>query len=390
MSRLRAIVLAVVLGAGVGTGVVGAGPALAAGSAPAPTLVASSPAAGAVLTQAPSVVALTFDRPVRPDGSSLTVVDETGSTRSVAAVAGSDGRRLRFELDPALGSGRTLMGWTAQGSGAEGRGAFVVVVDPTGSGAVAVERAVSSAPGVDAAWWASLVGLGAMVVLAVVLGAEAAGGRRARPMLLGAVLALALGAGLLALGAAGLDADGGLADLAGVDPWSAAPDADAGRRWAMAVLFVLVVPAVLVVGPGRRGGRPARLVAAALLVGAAGLATVAAADARSQSSAPARAEVTLDGAEIAVELVPGRTGVNEAHVYATDADGQPAALPEGTFAVTHQVTGVGPLVVDVTTVAPGHLVASVVDLPLAGPWTVALVPSGAGDPSATLTLEVPR
>ncbi len=353
-----------------------------------PQLVDSTPAAGAVLAAAPDELRLEFDRRVNAAGSRLQAVTPTGDLVGLPAEAAGD-RALRFPFGEAVGTGRFLLGWTAAGRSAVSTGALVITVDPTGEGAVVVDRAVTGAPGRTAAWRGALVAGGAVLAAAVILVIEARTRRRVRPVVLAAVLAAAVLAALAAFGLSGVAADGTLADLAGADAWRDAFGDPTGRRWLVAVMALAAVPAVLLLEPERRIGRLARPVVAA------GLVAVAASAAWSAHGALARGrtaevveEVTRGDRRVVVTLAPGRAGPNEAHLYGYGREGEPTDLDAATIEVTHRPTGIGPLEVAVVPVAPSHLIAPTVDLPLAGAWVVDLVPEGADQPSTTLTLEV--
>lgn len=368
--------------------VVGAGPAAATGEAPA--LVASDPAADAVLTAGADEVVLTFDRAVRPDDARLTVVAGTGDLVAVGAEPGPAGRTLTFTLPAPLGPGRHLVDWevtTADGAG--DTGAFVTVVDPTSGGGLTVTREVTAAPACEDGWRGALAAFGVVLLLAALLVVEAGTGRPVRRWLLTAAAVVAGGAALLAAGLAGLDPDGAVGDLAGAGPWGQAAGDGTGRWWLATALAVLLVPLVEAGAGARRSGRLARAGLALVLVTAAGLGLAAAGDARASGATVARAEASVGGDRVTVEVVPGRVGVDEVHVYGFGPGGEALDLDARAVALTHEATGVGPLEVPLTEVGPGHLIAPAADLPLAGRWSVALVPATAGAaPSASLDLEV--
>jgi len=72
------------------------------------SLIASEPADGAMLPQAPAVVSLTFNEPVSPNV--LRLVTPQGQTVPLSAAARGDGATLAVTL-PALGEGTHLMSW---------------------------------------------------------------------------------------------------------------------------------------------------------------------------------------------------------------------------------------------------------------------------------------
>jgi len=369
-------------------GVLGADDAEAAGAGDGPQLIDSTPAPGAVLAEVPHGLRLEFDRRVDAAGSRLQTVTPDGDIVEVPAEAAGE-RALRFPLGEVAGPGRLLLGWTAAGRPAPSTGAMVITVDPTGEGAVAVERAVTGAPGRTAAWRGALVAAGAVLAAAVILLVEAMKRRRVRPAVLAVVIAGAGLAALVAFGLSGVAADGSLADLAGADAWRDALVDPTGRRWLAGVMALAAVPAVLLVSPETRMGRRARPVMAAGLVAFAASAAWSARGALADGRpADVAAEVTRGDRRVVVTLEPGRVGVNEAHVYGYGEDGRPGPLDTAALEVTHRPTGIGPLEIAVVTVSDSHLIAPTVDLPLPGAWDLGLVPSGADRPSATLTLEV--
>lgn len=370
--------------------VLGAAPAAAmSGAHPGPVLTDAAPAPGEVARQGASRIRLTFDVPVRVEGSSVAVVDGGGSIqRFTAREAQVGGRVLVFPLTGPLARGRHLIGWEAVGrAGPVTSGAFVAVVDPTGQETITVRRDVTATPTTTLARRVGWVATGTVAVVAVLLVVEAAGRRRARPALLLAAAAAA-GAGLVAFGLAGIDADGSLADLVGGGAWGAAAGDGVGRAWALVVALLVTLPAVVLIDPDRAGGRLARGgLAAAVLLGA-GLAvatTGRGADAGGSTSAEA---VTNDGT-LSLVLQPGSAGVNEVHAYRFSSEGAAGGLDADALALTHRPSGIGPLVVPLLRIGPGHLVAAAADLPLSGSWEAEFLGGrSATDPSPTLVLEV--
>lgn len=97
-------------------------------------------------------------------------------------------------------------------------------------------------------------------------------------------------------------------------------------------------------------------------------------------SAPQQVDVTIpydtggtNGKGIAdVTIDPARAGANEVHLILTTRAGAPAKFVEARLQVTLPAKNIGPLAVTLRSLAPGHLTASGVQLPLAGTWQVAV------------------
>ncbi|MFB7913747.1 copper resistance protein CopC [Streptomyces sp. NPDC056061] len=75
---------------------------------------------------------------------------------------------------------------------------------------------------------------------------------------------------------------------------------------------------------------------------------------------------------VRMELDPGRTGVNELHIWVDGADGKAMDVPELKVALTLESKDIGPLPVPPTRLAEGHWTASGVQIPMAGDWKVAV------------------
>ncbi|HLL46732.1 MAG TPA: copper resistance CopC family protein, partial [Longimicrobiaceae bacterium] len=96
-------------------------------------LESSSPAADAVLREAPSELRLRFSTPVEPRLTGATLLREAGDTVLVAAAApepGSGNRSFVLPLPAALGPGQYLVEWrTAGADGHVIQGAFSFLVE---------------------------------------------------------------------------------------------------------------------------------------------------------------------------------------------------------------------------------------------------------------------
>jgi len=75
------------------------------------SLVASEPAAGAVLDEPPARLLLVFDEPVQL--LALSLLDQGGSARDLASLAANPGERVAADLGEALPAGGYLLSWRA-------------------------------------------------------------------------------------------------------------------------------------------------------------------------------------------------------------------------------------------------------------------------------------
>lgn len=85
------------------------------------------------------------------------------------------------------------------------------------------------------------------------------------------------------------------------------------------------------------------------------------------------AQVSFDnGYRAQISLDPARQGSNAMHVYLFDRSGQLAQIEEATVTVRDDAAQIGPLEVDARNVGQGHFIASGVELPASGRWTVSV------------------
>ncbi|WP_106848425.1 copper resistance CopC/CopD family protein [Blastococcus sp. Marseille-P5729] len=83
------------------------------------------------------------------------------------------------------------------------------------------------------------------------------------------------------------------------------------------------------------------------------------------------AQIAFDNGYMAqVSLDPARTGSNTLHVYLFDRSNALAPIEEAEVSLRNDEAQIGPLEVDARNVGQGHFIASGVELPAAGSWTV--------------------
>jgi copper transport protein len=107
---------------------------------------------------------------------------------------------------------------------------------------------------------------------------------------------------------------------------------------------------------------------------------------RDQLERPFSGTERIEDTLLRLEVTPARVGENEAHVYATNPDGTPAAIDAIEVRVGR--TGVPERRVDTEQISPDHAVMPAVSLPSPGPWTFRVTIVQAGSP-LQLSFEVP-
>lgn len=107
-----------------------------------------------------------------------------------------------------------------------------------------------------------------------------------------------------------------------------------------------------------------------------------------RAPSPILEHLTIDGTTVDLILSPGDVGRNEFHLYAWEADLQPAELAD--LVVTVEAGGER-TVQPVLAVTPNHYLSYELDLPDPGPWTLELraVRGDGSDLSVRLALEQP-
>ncbi|MFJ8446705.1 copper resistance CopC/CopD family protein [[Kitasatospora] papulosa] len=75
---------------------------------------------------------------------------------------------------------------------------------------------------------------------------------------------------------------------------------------------------------------------------------------------------------VRLDISPGGTGANSAHVWIDGPDGRPLEVPEVKLAFTLESKDIGPLPVVPDRLTEGHWTASGVRIPMAGDWTIAV------------------
>ncbi|ABD07299.1 Copper resistance protein [Rhodopseudomonas palustris HaA2] len=231
------------------------------------SLVASDPAAEAVLAAAPATITLTFNEPVTP--LALQLIDARGRSSAITEVA-TNGDRLSFAPPSLLGAGGHVLSWrVVSADGHPVGGSLTFWIGTPGASLPAI--IVPDDPARRAAIWATRVML-ELTLLAAPGGAFFLAwiASAALPVLVagcGAVAVLGLGALALSVGLQGLDIlDAPFAELGSAAVWWEGATGSFGRSAAIAaVAFGLTLSALL----GR--GAPARLLSfgAVLGVGAA-------------------------------------------------------------------------------------------------------------------------
>ncbi|GAA4746614.1 hypothetical protein GCM10023350_34220 [Nocardioides endophyticus] len=229
----------------------GAGPASAHA-----TLVATDPAEGAVLAEAPEQVTFTFNEAVIGVPTGIRVYDARGG--EVASSASVSGSQLHVDLDEEVGDGTLVVVWRLVSEDGHPIGGSLTF--SVGAPSATVEKPPVGDVDPDAPWtlslarWAGYVGLLAgagLVWFAVVLLPASDLARSGRRRVVGAARAAAVCAGfawLLALPLTAMYQLGGGADaLVKGSTWSALPSV----QYAVTALVVLgVVGAVVLLGDG--------------------------------------------------------------------------------------------------------------------------------------------
>lgn len=265
----RVAALLVVLAAVVAVVIGGAGPASAHA-----TLVATDPAEGAVLAEAPEQVTFTFNEAVIGVPTGVRVYDARGGeVDSTASVSGS---QLLIDLDEEVGDGTLVVVWRLVSEDGHPIGGSLTF--SVGAPSATVEKPPVGEVDPDAPWtlslarWAGYVGLLAgagLVWFAVVLLPASDLARSGRRRVVGAARAAATCTGfawLLALPLTAMYQLGGGADtLVKGSTWSALPSV----QYVVTALVVLgVVGAVVLLGDGLpvRSRRTAAAVAGVVAV----------------------------------------------------------------------------------------------------------------------------
>jgi copper transport protein len=105
------------------------------------------------------------------------------------------------------------------------------------------------------------------------------------------------------------------------------------------------------------------LVATVLLVNAA--------PAKQAASEPFSHSFDVLGVQVNAIVDPARVGPgNTFHFYVLGSQGEPKAIPELDAVMSLPSSGIGPIALPVVVAGPGHFLASGVDIPLAGDWTL--------------------
>lgn len=412
-----------------GAAVVGAG-AAAANSA-LDHLIDASPGVDTVVVRAPEEISLSFRIPVESlhvrlfgDGD---VISEGWATVDGVVTT------MAVEAD---GAGSYLVDW--KGAGVDGTpisGAYVFLVDPRGSGSIAVERDVAGASGALGGLRVIAAAVAALAVAALLVGTSGwvrTGGTDAPRRTVGiAVPATAFGS--LAAGATyGVPSDGSPADLLDVSVlWSAAASVP-GRAWLAAALVLGVMPFLLMLS---RVVRARWVAVVALVVGLVSLAAVAVGlswllrlpwplvagalsvgvvfwSASTEGRPIVVAGAVVVGIAVAVPIVlmsggtgtasavqiddllietsldPARAGVNELHIYGFDVSGRGAALGETTVVAFHRETDVGPLGLPVLRAGPNHFLSYHTMLPFSGEWVLQIGAETSDGASQEATVEM--
>ena len=95
--------------------------------------------------------------------------------------------------------------------------------------------------------------------------------------------------------------------------------------------------------------------------------------AREALARPFSTTVSTDEVVVDLTIDPARAGANAVHLYTFGADGTITDPAELTATLSEPEREVGPLPVDLDKVAPGHWLASGVDIPFPGTWRLDLV-----------------
>ena len=394
-------------------GMIVAGSAAASADDGSATLIDASPGVDTVVIRPPEEISLSFRESVAAVAVRL-FKNDTLISSSNAMVD----ETLAIAPVESAGPGSYLVDW--KGTDAEGEpiaGAYVFLADPRGNNSIALEREVAGASGALGGvrvFAAMVAAAGAVALLVGVVGW--AGGTPSKPptrMVGGA--ALAAGFGSLVAGATyGVPSDGSALDIFGLGTLTSAVASSPGRAWLTVTLLMGVMPFVLVLGrsASSRWAASAGIVVASLAglwvaVGmgwlvrlpwplmCAALGVSVALWLSIEAGRPVAAGVSLavalavaipiasgiqgsgtssavQSGELLIEasLDPGRSGVNELHIYGFDTLGRGSALEATSVAAYHRAMDVGPLPLPVLRAGPNHFLSYHAVLPLSGDWTL--------------------
>jgi methionine-rich copper-binding protein CopC len=397
-------------------------------------LVDASPGIDSVAVRPPAEIALNFRVPVEAvrvrlfKGDRLLSDSEARIQDSLAVAS--------VETD---GAGSYLVDWKGTTSSHDAlAGAYVFVVDPRGSGSIAVDRDVAGAGGALGGLrvFAALVATtGAIALLAgaVQWAARQQQDSTKRRMVLGAWMA-AIG-GVVAAATYGVASDGSPGDLFDITVIPSTLASVPGRAWLAVALTTGLFPFLIVLARTVRG-RVLSAVAVVVAVAVAawvsvGLAwllrvpwpllagAVAAAAVLWISIATGRPLGVIGGLAIGVVLAvpviqtvqgsgtsaavqtgdllieisldPARPGINELHLYGFDVAGTGSTLGPTSVLAEHEEWAVGPLDIPVLRAGPNHFLSYHADLPLSGAWAFQVMTEiGEGQEEAVdMVLELP-
>ena len=405
MRRAAVVVLAsVAIIAGAGTAVAQTGTG---------QLIDGSPGMDSVVVRPPEEVALSF-RVSLEDLQVRLVKDNEIVSDSQAMVEGG----LAVATVETAGDGSYLVDW--KGTDADGHtlsGAYAFLVDPRGTGSVAVEREIAGASGALGGMRVVAAGLAALGVVALLATGAAwlrsSGAGTAVPAFRIAA-AVTAGAALAAGATYGIASDGSPTDLLDLSIFPSAAASAPGRAWFGAALTMGIVPLLLVLARMIRSrwlpivamvvgvtsaalvsvglgwllrlswllmaaallvavvfwvasteGRPL-LVAGSVVVGIAILIPVVlSARSGGVSSADQVGDFLIEAS-----LDPARSGTNELHIYGFDVSGQGGSLGPTRATAYHPALDVGPLDVAVLRAGPNHFLSYHATLPLSGEWAL--------------------
>ena len=412
-------------------GAILAGAGTASAESASDQLIDASPGVDAVVIRAPEEVSLSLRLPVeslriRLFNDGAIVSDDWATTDGVVAT-------MPVDVD---GSGTYLVDW--KGTGVDGSriaGAYVFVVDPRGTGSVAVEREVTGASGALGGLRVVAAGIAALSVVALLVGTWSwlRWGEPDAPRHTIGIAALATALGSITAGATyGVPSDGSPTDLVDVSVLRFAAASAPGRAWFAAALVLGVIPFFLVVA---RVVRARWIVAATLVVALVSLVAAAAGlgwllrlpwplmvgalvvavvfwVASMEGRPVVVAVAVLAGITVAVPVVlltsgtgvasavqtgdllieasldPARAGVNELHIYGFDVSGRGATLEETTVVAFHGETDVGPLELPVLRAGPNHFLSYHAILPFTGEWMLRIDTETSGGASRAATVEM--
>jgi len=377
------------------------------------SLIDASPGVDAVVIRPPGEISLSFREPVSAVAVRL-FKNETLLSSSNATVDDT----LAIAPVESAGPGSYLVDW--KGTDAAGKpiaGAYVFLVDPRGNNSIAVQREVAGASGALGGLRviAAMVAAGGAVALLVGVVGWAGRTPTKPPTRMVGGAALAAGFGSLVAGATyGVPSDGSALDIFGLATLTSAVASSPGRAWLTVTLLMGVMPFVLVLGRSASSGWAAS--AAIVVASLAGLwvaigmgwlvrlpwplmcgvlGVSAALWLSIEAGRPVAAGVSLAVAlavaipiasgiqgsgtssavqtgELLVEasLDPGRSGVNELHIYGFDVSGRGSELEATSVAAYHLAMDVGPLPLPVLRAGPNHFLSYHAVLPLSGDWTL--------------------